>query len=126
MKLLIAGLMCLGLFTWADDARAQSMTDMGWVVCSAFGGQYCKGAWAGSRNAETMTEQRPAATRVRGPHYVSPDELAWHCNGSGRLGCAPRSADGRTCWIFVDQTLSAETKRTVVAHERRHCAGYAH
>jgi hypothetical protein len=110
------------------SARAQSMTDMGWVVCSVYGGQYCNGAWKGSRNAtgstESMTKRRPAASKVKGPYYVAPDELAWHCYGTGRWGCAVTRAS--TCWIFIDRTLSAENKRTVVAHERRHCAGFTH
>jgi len=127
MRILI-GLVCLVLTAWAVPARAQSMTDMGWVVCSTFGGKYCKGAWAGSRNAtgstETMTKTRAAATRVRGPYYVSPAELAWHCYGSGRWGCAVSKAN--TCWIYIDRTISAENRRIVVAHERKHCAGYTH
>ena len=103
------------------SARAQSMTDMGWVVCSVYGGQYCRGRLPVT---ETMTKQRPAASVVRGPYYVAPDELAWHCYGTGRWGCAVTRAS--TCWIFVDRMLSAENKRIVVAHERRHCAGYTH
>jgi len=112
----------------ASARRAQLMTDMGWVVCSTFGGQYCNGAWKGSRNAtsstESITRTRPAASVVRGPYYVSPADLAWHCYGTGRWGCAVRRAS--TCWIFVDRTLSAENKRTVVSHERKHCAGWTH
>jgi hypothetical protein len=125
MRFIIALALLIG---GVASARAQSMTDMGWVVCSTFGGQYCRGAWAGSRNAstESMTKTKPVARFVRGPYYVSKAELAWHCYSTRALGCAPRSRDQRTCWIFVDETQSAAKRAEIVAHERRHCAGYTH
>ena len=65
---------------------------------------------------------RAALTEIRGPYYVASDELAWHCVGLGRWGCAIRS--GATCWIYIERSLSASNRRMVLAHERRHCAGY--
>lgn len=75
-------------------------------------------ALAGCATAPT----RPALADIRGPYYVASDELAWHCAGIGRWGCAIRS--GATCWIYIERSLSATNRQIVLAHERGHCAGY--
>jgi hypothetical protein len=118
--------LALLLTAWCLPAQAQSMvTESQW--CATWmpqtwdpvnGYKFCRDS--GSQ-LQGMVKTYPRAKTIKGPYFVSKAELDWHC-GLGRLGCAARSKDLKVCWIFVDETLSPDMKKTVVKHEREdHC-----